>query len=464
MSTRQTKSALTASLCLILSAAPIHAQLTVAQTAALQAQKKLLTDAASAGIPLPATISVSDNVNIEAVILPSEISRRVFGRNVSQNYVVIEVNIANRSKDAALIVHSLFIDLSRWGFAAPLLANGVISSGPPRTTLYSANDISSQVASVEYRIVRGQLQDAQPWTARNSTMRAMKVLGTMGVAFAFPFSTDVVKGIGAWNGAVVPGFEVFFPDGMEGQLNRINDYGFRNNKIIPQQSSDIVVAFFPIDRFLTPALRRVFLKSPALFYNPLLMAMDHKTGRLLEPMLIKMFGSREQARRQMNSLVEDYARLDVTKIEGLKNNIAQAEENLRKSKQDETAGKDEAALNTARKARAKAEDELKNAQLEFSIFGMPVAKNPIFQLFNSLSLGNVHIVVSGAMTIDQLTVPAAIESTCFDKAGADFWAAPARRIAPYQDGFSPAELQRLSMLTNWVFLTLKSSMRQVQTS
>src|SRR5208283_4936867 len=180
---------------------------------------------------------------------------------------------------------SLLIDVSEWELAGGFGRR--VSRKPVKS--YESRASAQEVSSVEYRIVRGQLLDAQPWSARNITTRALQVLGTIGTAYAFPFTADVVKGIGAWNGAVVPGAEVFWPDGMVGQLNRISDYGFRNNKIIPQQSADIVVAFFPIDRFLTPSLRNIFLNSPALFFDPFLMTIDPKTRKSLAPVLRNVF-------------------------------------------------------------------------------------------------------------------------------------------------------------------------------
>src|SRR5271165_1708902 len=80
-------------------------------------QKKILTDATTAGTPLPVTINVADNVNVEAVMLPRAITKRVFGKDVANNYAVIEVNISNRSKDAALVLESLLIDVSEWELA-----------------------------------------------------------------------------------------------------------------------------------------------------------------------------------------------------------------------------------------------------------------------------------------------------------------------------------------------------------
>ena len=69
-------------------------------------------------------------------------------------------------------------------------------------------------------------------------------------------------------GQVVPAAQVLWPDGTVAQLDRISDFGFRANKVIPKEASDIVIAFFPLDRFITPELKKLFLTSPAVFFVP----------------------------------------------------------------------------------------------------------------------------------------------------------------------------------------------------
>ncbi len=75
-------------------------------------------------------------------------------------------------------------------------------------------------------------------------------------------------------------------------MNRISDLGFQTNKVIPKASSDIVVAFFPLDRFLTPGLKKLFIKSPALFFSPYALLFDPQGEKLmqqfLEPTLQRM--------------------------------------------------------------------------------------------------------------------------------------------------------------------------------
>jgi hypothetical protein len=86
-------------------------------------------------------------------------------------------------------------------------------------------------------------------------------------------------------------------------MNRISDVGFQVNKVIAKDSSDIVVAFFPIDRFLTPGLKKLFLKSPALFFAPGAMAIDPEGRKALEP-LVKPFIPNFQ--EELMKLPKDY--------------------------------------------------------------------------------------------------------------------------------------------------------------
>ena len=72
----------------------------------------------------------------------------------------------------------------------------------------------------------------------------------------------------------MPGLREAWPDGTVDQLNRISDFGYQANKVIPKQGAEVIVCFFPIDRFLTPGFKKLFLKSPALFFAPLQMLVD----------------------------------------------------------------------------------------------------------------------------------------------------------------------------------------------
>ena len=72
--------------------------------------QKLLDDATRNGNGLQSRITVNDNVHVQAVLIPQKDVNRIFGKEIAQNYAVIEVNVSNKSKDAALIIHGIFID------------------------------------------------------------------------------------------------------------------------------------------------------------------------------------------------------------------------------------------------------------------------------------------------------------------------------------------------------------------
>lgn len=221
---------------------------------------------------------VGNNVAVHAVLLPFEVCRRVFGRETARNYAAIELIVSNRNPDAALIVQSIFIDYSQWA-----LSGRVRFKPREGDTGFEAGTNPAHVASVEYRLVRGQLLEAQPWSARNIFLRSLKAAGSVAAGYQFAFSEQgVIRGIAAFNGQFVPAAEFFWPDSTTTQANRISDVGFQVNKVVPKESSEIVVAFYPIERFLTPGMQKLFREVPALFFAPASLAFDRKVQELLK--------------------------------------------------------------------------------------------------------------------------------------------------------------------------------------
>jgi hypothetical protein len=291
--------------CAIAVFASVFAAPTARGQSADPATTKQLQNAANQGIPLRSTTNVADNVSVEAVLLPAAICKHVFGKEIANNYAVVELIISNRSDDASLIVHSIFIDYSQWalsGFSQTPTASAGNQQQPSQ-----AINIPTQVASAEYRVARGQLLDAQPWTIRNALIRALQAVGSIATAYTFTIGGQhAVRSIGAYNGAVVPAIDTFWPDATIGQMNRISDLGFQVNKVISKDSSDIIVAFFPIDRFLTPGLKKLFLKNPAMFFAPNAMLIDPQ-GREALAMLIKpLFKTEEEFNCFLNEVSAEF--------------------------------------------------------------------------------------------------------------------------------------------------------------
>jgi hypothetical protein len=253
----------------------VRAKAHEAQDARDAKTKEMLEKARKNGRPL--RINVNGNVSAAAVLIPQVDARRIFGKEIANNYAVIEVNVGNKSPDAALIIHDIFIDYSRWALSGSTEMSAPTVEGLARDPLapFQASTSPNRVASEEYRVVRGQLLDAQMSTKRNRIIKWLALAGTVAAAYTFSINEEgFIRGIAAYNGVVVPGIGATFPDAVIPQLNRISDFGFQTNKVIPKEGGEVIVCFFPIDRFLTPGFRTLFLKSPALFFAPLQMLVD----------------------------------------------------------------------------------------------------------------------------------------------------------------------------------------------
>jgi hypothetical protein len=83
---------------------------------------------------------------------------------------------------------------------------------------------------------------------------------------------EIIKAIGIFGITLVPGVAVAWPDNTVAQINNISD--FVSDQVLTKDGADIMVAFVPIDCFLTQGMREVFLESPALFFNPFAMLFD----------------------------------------------------------------------------------------------------------------------------------------------------------------------------------------------
>lgn len=273
-----------------------------------------LQDAKAQGFSMPADTPMAGNITVEAVLLPAPVSRALFGKAIARQYAVIELTISNKSHDAALIVNSVFIDYSEWLMSGS--AKALAAAGLPGT--FQSAAAANEVASVEYRIVRGEALDAQAWTARNWAMRLLQFFGVVATGSDFAFAeVGILKSIGAYTGQVVPAAQVLWPDGTIGQLDRISDFGFQTNKVIAKEASDIVVAFFPLDRFITPALKKLFLRSPAVFFVPAAALVDQDVRNQMISILQRLLGAAQV--RKDDSLE---TLLSNSKIKGLLDGIS----------------------------------------------------------------------------------------------------------------------------------------------
>jgi|GEM_PF-3549459 len=348
---------------------------------------KALQEAAEKGFRISADLNVNSNVSVEAVLLPPNVTRGLFGRAVSDRYAAVELIISNRSRDAALIVHTVFLDYSRWLLSSitaaaeiqPCPSGSLATKDQPQSLPACVNRIepwqaatkSSQIAATEYRIPRGTLLHSQQWSARNLAIRGLEFAGTIAAGYVFSLKEPgFAKGVAAYNGTFLPAARYLLPDSSIDQANRISDLGFRVNKVIPKESSDVVVAFFPIDRFLTPGVKKLFEKSTALFFVPESAFFDSKAEKLLIQAMPELGIKIKELRFQMT-------------------------EALKEGKAD-----------------------------------------PTTKFLDSLSMNRIRVVVGGSMTLDADTVPASIEGVDFDEADAAMlWGDPGTKSGAVRGRF-----------------------------
>ena len=119
---------------------------------------EIMKAANAEGFPLAAE-TVADNVSVEAVLLPAEVCKRVFGKEIAENFAAVELTISNRSSKDALILHSVFIDYSQWALSGSLyLKPPVVQASeankshlPSKQSLppsYQASSNPNQISSV----------------------------------------------------------------------------------------------------------------------------------------------------------------------------------------------------------------------------------------------------------------------------------------------------------------------------
>ena len=380
----------------------------VAAAAVVQGQQPpvVAPPAPGATIPAPAptdprlrvTSDVGSSVTVDAVLLPRNVAGRIFGNDIARHYAVVQLTISNRNGSASLILHSILLDYSQWLFSGNFKID---PSQSANIQAFQQQNTQSQVASAEARLVRGDLLDAQPWTARNWINRTAALLGTAASAFSFVTTdSNVLAGIAAYGNQIVPALGIFWPDTTQLQINRISDFGFQDNHVIGRGASDTVVAFFPLDRFLTRPLQKVYFSNPAAFFVPTELLLDKKSSDLIvEPMRNAgvLTGTKKEGRTQIVNALMDYKQDQTMTSCGTK--AAVALQKQQQSTQSPVQDRTGTSAPTAPAAPALVVDCAR--------------EKLIVDTLDHLSLNNIRVVIGGVMSVDVNTVPATLDSIAF---------------------------------------------------
>jgi hypothetical protein len=345
-----------------------------ATTAQDAATANLNNAAQTAGAPLTTVSEISTSITVDAVLLPYSVAKRSFGKETARNYAVVHMTISNRDPKQSLILQSALLDYSQWLFNGTFTA--LSGDGTVRTESYQAQNKQAQVSSTEVRTVRGDLEDAQLWTVRNWVLRSAVAVGSVAAGLTFVnTSSYFAPAVSVYSGAFVPALGTLWPDNTQAETNLISDIGFRTNRVIPANSSDVVIAFFPLDRFLTPQLKKLYFHAPAAFFNPSDLLLDKKESKWIFLRLQQIgivTGNPEQAIASA-----------VMHFEG----AYQAENNNPSTK---------TVTNPC----------------TVSPLPAPLIQNDcvIVSLLNRLSLNNIRLVIGGVMSVNTATVPALVST------------------------------------------------------
>jgi hypothetical protein len=377
---------------------------------AATAKSKVAGEDASTGIALNGTTDIQDNVEVQAVLLTREPAQRIFGKEIARNYAIVQVTISNQSTTSQLVLQSVSLDYSDW-----LMSGLQQGEAKGEDCLQSKSGLAksfqrtcaTRVASVEARVIRGELQDASTWTPRNGLVRTMVLVGSVATGFSFLGPTGFLQAVNGFNGNVIPGVATFWPDQTLPQINRVSDFGFQTNKVIPKDNSDIVYAFFPVDRFLTPGLKKIFLSSPALFFAPFELFTDNN-----------IVGAKSRCKPSDKGCVTKGAvnefKKELEETVGIPTDKGPDDEAvvmpirvlLSQCLADEASCKAIATMPDGKDASANLPTYIIQAKL-------------LWKLLSSISLSKINVLVGGVMTADVSTVPASVKRVTFEKTDQD---------------------------------------------
>ena len=380
----------------------------------------------SNSVSLRATSTVGQCINVEAVLLAKKPAAMLFGGFVADNYAVVKTTVSNKCDDEQFILHDIYFDYRRWALSgvysgmgntpcesSKTAANdnnvpaqngddktsaadgkepdgsGAAQNGLPADDDTTKGTCPGQVATVGALDVQDQDTEDAVWSPRNKVVKALTLVGQAASGYAFIWSGDAAKGIGAYNSSFVENVSKLWPDRRIEQEKNILSLGYRTDRstAIAKDDHGSYFAFFPLKTFLSPSLNKIFLDSPAMFMNP--------AEVLIESEVANPANGGHVSKKSYNE-VKGFAGL-LLQLSGSTDSTQ-----LLRDLDSECPG---SACQYPQKS-----DEWKRVLGEKHVF-------------KYASLNSVQIVVRGVMTVSVDSVPPTIDAVEFDneKEGATLW-------------------------------------------
>jgi hypothetical protein len=366
--------------------------------------------------PLQAVATVNASIAIQAGLLPHDAAKELFGGWVADHYAVVQISIGNHSRDQQFILQDVFFDYSGW------LLSGLYSSEAQRLRGRQVQDYQQEtkpgeISSIGALEVHDGLKSASVFSPRNTWVNGLVLLGVTAGGFAFLGPVGFTQAVTGYNSAFIPGLQKFWPDRTIDQQTNVLKYGFQDKLVIGKEEPSKTYAFFPVARFLTKGLADLYLKEPAMFFNPAELFLDPT---------VPISGSCNKGLRHRSDCKEllllKQRLVDLVHLipgdEHLNDaQILAATTSPCRSTELDTGGQ-KAGSKPGRSGATSVPSQSDNpATTSASSTQEDCAPEVegVKRLMAGSSLNSVVIVVSGIMTVDVETVPAIITKVSFDK-------------------------------------------------
>jgi hypothetical protein len=173
------------------------------------------------------------DVSCGIAILPWSITRWNFGREVSENFIAVQVTVRNLNDNEQFLVHDVELAVD----TKPGLFNR-FNSGVDQTTVHGV------AATAEEGV-----------ESRTFWLRLATFVGSVASAATVAVSADAFRqAVGAYQGGLIPGLNKFLKDHTEEQISRLDATAFTNAQskkiIVPKNDSATFYTFLPAKPFL----------------------------------------------------------------------------------------------------------------------------------------------------------------------------------------------------------------------
>jgi hypothetical protein len=275
----------------------------------------LIATATPTPTPTPNTgdIQLSRYINTYVSVIDPNIAEDIFGKRISDRFVVIQVTISNKNSDFQFLIHDVSLDLTKvfgkntiYNLAAEAwdrcrcmnacMATTKSAANPTKTTdkkagvqtteaqearqkrlaacrtecadTCTAPRVIFELSSLELSLIRGVAEKGQAQDKRNKILRYLEGAGTVAASFigfagVGPKYSDFMA---IYNGDVLSAYRHIYPDFTINQMNRLSDSAYKSNTLIPKEQAKVIVAFIPQAMFLKPDQRKKFRKDPTSLY------------------------------------------------------------------------------------------------------------------------------------------------------------------------------------------------------